>query len=93
MVEYLWDWAVEVLHVITKAGSKLAENFFVPSVVLHVDFRLNLESKYRKMFRHDGNLILHTPEQGFVQFFDCTGKRCKFEKEMKKKGNEKKYIE
>ena len=39
---YLRDCAIEVLHVIAKAGGKLAKDFFVPCVIFHVHFGLNL---------------------------------------------------
>lgn len=39
---YLGDLGMEVLHVLAKHLSKLAEHFFVPGVIFQVDLRLDL---------------------------------------------------
>lgn len=48
IIQYLWDRAVEVLHIVTKARSKLAEDFLVPGVIFHVDFWLDLQVHKRR---------------------------------------------
>lgn len=45
MIHYLGDLCVEVLHVLAKHLSKLAEDFFVPGVILQVNLGLDLLSE------------------------------------------------
>lgn len=45
MIHYLGDLCVEVLHVLAKHLSKLAEDFFVPGVILQVNLGLDLSSE------------------------------------------------
>lgn len=42
---YLGDLGMEVLHVLAKHLTKLAEHFFVPGVILQVHLRLDLLSE------------------------------------------------
>lgn len=42
VMDYLGDLGVKVLHVLAEHLAKLAEDFFVPRVVLQVHLRLDL---------------------------------------------------
>lgn len=44
IMRYLGDLGMEVLHVLAKHLTKLAEHFFVPGVILQVHLRLDLLS-------------------------------------------------
>lgn len=48
---HLRDLGVEVLHVLSKHLTKLAEHFFVPGVILQVHLGLDLLIENRKTFQ------------------------------------------
>ena len=48
IIHYLGDLGMEVLHVLAQHLSKLAEDFFVPGVILQVNLGLDLFSGSNK---------------------------------------------